>query len=510
MAEQFQSRSVERPPIGGRRESVLAAASPGQWIALLLLVFGAAWLAHLSYTSLSPPTDNIEQLTWVSSLEGGYYKHPPLPTWLFWIPVQLFGASAWTSYGAGAACTLGAMAALWRLLSEMRGWRHATLALLAVLCITYYNGRLYYYNHNVVLMVFVTVSACCCWKARVTGRIGWWVALGLAIGFGALAKYQIAVTVACVLVFWLQQRGWQDAAQRRGLLLASLVALLVFAPHIVWLRSHDFGPINYAMESSLGARLEPAERWLESSHWLADQVLNRAAPAWILLTVAVLASRSSSHRSSRSLAEALPVQDDVGRALLLSWGLVPLVFMPLVGLLAGADLQLQWGTPFLLFAVPAAMELASPRIRWCELALRPAIALFAAMQIFLLLLSHVTSPRGVVALQDHHWRGFDSAALARVLERPARAALGGKIGVVSGPAATAGALALALADKPHVLIDGLAERSPWIKAEQLRQCGALELGPTGSLPGGMPVGSGFPGLVWRVVEPGCAAASCSR
>ena len=63
MAEQFQSRSVEMPPIGGRRESVLAAASPGQWIALLLLVFGAAWLAHLSYTSLSPPTDNIEQLT---------------------------------------------------------------------------------------------------------------------------------------------------------------------------------------------------------------------------------------------------------------------------------------------------------------------------------------------------------------------------------------------------------------------------------------------------------------
>ena len=233
---------------------------------MLLLMFGAVWLAHLSYTSLSPPTDNIEQLTWVSALEGGYYKHPPLPTWLFWMPVQLFGMTAWTSYVVGATCTLGTMAMLWRLLCDMRGWRHATLALLAVLCITYYNGRLYYYNHNVVLMVFVTASAYCCWKARLTGRIGWWVALGLAIGLGALAKYQIAVTVACVLVLWLTQRGWRDPRQRLGLLLSSLVALLVFSPHIAWLRSHDFGPISYAIESSLGAHLDPSTRAGESLH----------------------------------------------------------------------------------------------------------------------------------------------------------------------------------------------------------------------------------------------------
>ena len=91
------------PPVRGRRGSVLSSASPGHWIALLLLLFGAVWLAHLSYTSLSPPTDNIEQLTWVGALEGGYYKHPPLPTWLFWVPVQLFGVTAWTSYVVGAA-----------------------------------------------------------------------------------------------------------------------------------------------------------------------------------------------------------------------------------------------------------------------------------------------------------------------------------------------------------------------------------------------------------------------
>src|SRR5438132_872900 len=116
-------------------------------VALGLLLFAAVWLSHLSYTSLSPPADNIEQLTWLHSLEWGYYKHPPLPTWLIWVPAQLFGGHAWTSYAAGAAFTLGSVGLLWYLLSQLRGRRHATLSLLAVLCITYYNERLYYYNH---------------------------------------------------------------------------------------------------------------------------------------------------------------------------------------------------------------------------------------------------------------------------------------------------------------------------------------------------------------------------
>ena len=49
------------------------------------LVFAALWLSLLGFSSFAPPIDNIEQLTWVRSLEWGYYKHPPLPTWLLWL-----------------------------------------------------------------------------------------------------------------------------------------------------------------------------------------------------------------------------------------------------------------------------------------------------------------------------------------------------------------------------------------------------------------------------------------
>ena len=47
-----------------------------------MAVFALAWLWLSNRIVLAPPTDNIEQLIWVRSLEWGYYKHPPLPTWM--------------------------------------------------------------------------------------------------------------------------------------------------------------------------------------------------------------------------------------------------------------------------------------------------------------------------------------------------------------------------------------------------------------------------------------------
>ena len=142
-----------------------ALSRPGWMILPGLLLFAAVWLPYLALTSLSPPTDNIEQLNWVRSLEWGYYKHPPLPTWLLWLPVQIFGWNAWTSYGLGAAFNLASMGLLWRLTAQIRGSAFATVALLAALCISYYSAGLNAYNHNTMLTFWSTASAALCWKA---------------------------------------------------------------------------------------------------------------------------------------------------------------------------------------------------------------------------------------------------------------------------------------------------------------------------------------------------------
>ena len=480
---------------------------PSLSVTLGLLLFAAVWLAHLSSTSLSPPTDNIEQLNWVHSLEWGYYKHPPLPTWLLWGPVQLFGLSAWTSYATGTALNLAVMGVLWRLMSRLRGIRFATLALLAVLCVTYYSAGLYAYNHNTLLTFWSTACAALCWQAYNSARLRWWALLGLALGLGMVTKYQIVVTMTSVFVFWLTQRGWRDARQRTGLLLAALLALLVFVPHLQWLRTHNFGPVGYAIESSLGAQLTAAERVSDVLNWLADQLLNRAAAAWLMLAAVLYLSKGAAPLERGAGSPSRSGHGDAAGALILSWGLVPLLFMPLVGAITGATLQLRWGAPFLLFTVPAVMELFGRRVQWSRVRLSSAVQVFAAIQALLLLASYLTSAFGPVSLRDQHWRSFDSKALASELGPRLNAALAGHaLCVVSGPTALAGALALQLPDHPLVLIDGRYDRSPWLSTELARRCGVLELQLGGVLAGGSLAGPRFPGLWWRVVPPAASSS----
>lgn len=477
-------------------------------VALGLLLFGAVWAVELVLTRLCPPMDDIEQLVWVRALEWGYYKHPPLPTWMLWLPVKLFGPTAATVTLFGAFVTLATLWVFWCLLRRLRGSAFATLALLAVLGITFYNGRLDYYNHNIVLMLASTLAAGAAWMAFTTRRLRWWAVLGVVIGLGALAKYQIALTVVSVCALWLHQRGWRDAVHRPGLLLAALLALSIFVPHLQWLRSHDFAPVNYAMHSSLGVHIAAGQRLFFSANWLLDELFNRAMPAWLLLWAAWRLSR----RAQRHAAPADPGRiaadaPDLARALLLAWGALPLLAMTAMGLVDGTDLQFQWGTAFLLFAVPAAMA-CMPTSAWDEPNWRRVVPAFLALQVVLLAVNVLTSPHGpVAAWRDRTWRSFDSALLASRIAEPARHALGGSIRYVVGPEAAAGALAMQLPEHPLVLIDGRFDRSPWIDRSALQRCGAVLLGDAAALPNGRSAGAEFPALRWQV-RPGTAPAGC--
>lgn len=175
--------------------------------------------------------------------------------------------------------------------------------------------------------------------------------------------------------------------------------------------------------------------------------------------------------------------------------------MPLVGVLLGSDLPLHWGTPFLLFAVPAAMEITRPWVAWPRVALRPALVAFGLIQTLLLVVSQLTSPLGPLAQRERHWRAFDSAALAGVVGPVARQALHGPICLVIGGASKAGALALALPERPQVLIDGRYDRSPWVDKHLIDRCGALELSDAVPMPGGNELAPPFAGLRWRVLLP---------
>jgi 4-amino-4-deoxy-L-arabinose transferase-like glycosyltransferase len=484
------------------------ALSTDLTVLLGLFVFAIIWLYQIEGSSLIAPKDNLEQLTWVHSLEWGYYKHPPLPTWLLSIAEAFLGHSERTTYVVGALMTLGGFFLFWRLLRRLRGDHHATLALIALLCITYYNQRLHFYNHEVALIPFFAASALFTWLAFSERRLQWWLALGLCLGFGALAKYQMILAAMSVVSFWLASGAWRDRIHVLGLVLAACLSLLIVAPHGAWLALNDFGPLHYASQSSLGASLGLGARLANILHWVVDQILNRALFAWLLLGILCLAPGL---RALRKIpAGAAPDTAPAGsRALLLSFGLTPLALTCAIGLFTGASLQLHWGTPFMFLLVPAAMEARCLRSRLARLPLPTALQCFVAMQLVLLLISQLTSARSELQLNRKHWRNFDAQALSEAIAEPAREALGGDIRLISGPTAEAKALALRLPEQPLVLIDGRRDISPWVSQQLIDACGMVQLRLSDvPLADHQPVGDGFPQLYWRVHLPAMASGVC--
>ena len=88
-----------------------------------------------------------------------------------------------------------------------------------------------------------------------------WVLLGLAIGLALWAKYFVVVLAVPLALFLLLDRDARKALATPGPWIALAVALVVMAPHLVWLVRNDFLPFAYA-----SARAAPA-RGLVRSHF---------------------------------------------------------------------------------------------------------------------------------------------------------------------------------------------------------------------------------------------------
>src|SRR5207248_7782920 len=106
------------------------------------------------------------------------------------------------------------------------------------------------FNNNVVLNASWAASILCFHRALRTDRISWWLGLGVAAGLGLLSKYTIAFLFAPMLVYVLTDRQARRCFGRPGPYLAALVALGLFAPHVVWMARNDFITIRYGLERS--------------------------------------------------------------------------------------------------------------------------------------------------------------------------------------------------------------------------------------------------------------------
>lgn len=448
-----------------------------------LLVFASIWLLAVILPRNTPPLDNAEQWVWSQGFALGYYKHPPLPTWLAMAVQTVTGRSpVWISI-MGAACVVGTLWLYARLLTVLRGRGFASLSVLAALCITYATLRLDFYNHNTVMMPLMAGIAWLMWRVAVAPSVRAWLGIGVLVGLGLLTKYQFVLVGACVALWWLRVGGWRERIHVQGAFLAVGAATLVFSPHVVWLIDSDWAPLHYASRSSLGAYLPMESRPAHVGLWVLDWLGNRLLPAWLLLIAAWLALR----KAMRRFPEA---DDKLGRDLLLIMGWLPLVLMATLGLLTGMRLQFKWSTAFLLWTIPAVMVTIPAFSRSVKPSLwrEPLIVgAFVLLQAALLgLQAKASRPCFPESLCPWSQRSFEHAAEAA--DAFSQAKLGGPVEILSGPYGVSGVMAQHLlrsrGDAPVVLIDGDLGKSPWLDEQTVAASRVVQVWPGCELPVG--------------------------
>lgn len=483
-----------------------AARDPLLWFALAM-----AWLWVLVPALINPGQqgDHFEQFTWAHSMEWGYHKHPPLPTWLLAIAIKLFGASPYATYGVAALMVAGTCIFTYLVARELLGARLASLAIVLWGLHWAFSWKAQLLNHNSVMMCCIAAAA---WLAMQAARRDaawpWWVALGLVSGLALLSKYQSAVPlVGLILALW--RAGWlRQRTQALGLLLAVTVSLAVFAPHVVWMVQNDFVTLRYA--SSTVHQLDAVQRVRKLLSFSALH-LRMLLPVLLSMGVLVLWSRRTHAQEAVAKVADARVRDAERRAWLqglLGW---PLLVLAVLCIAQGVRLQDHWGFQ--------AVQFISLWLAWKLRALgSPAAGRLLVLAVLTHTLAMAVYSRsvwepGTLAGRGRPDQFYPAQTLAKVVTREWERITPCPLAYVVGPTYEGGMVSAYSGHNPAILEMGLPERSPWVDLADLRRSGAVYVysQPPEALPGPLPLHKQefkLPGgkaslydLYWTVVPP---------
>lgn len=436
------------------------AVPAGAWIAALAVLYTLAWGCGMAWSHRSPTLDNAEQLVWAYAMEAGYWKHPPLPSWILHGLLALFGPSVALPFIATQACVAIALALTWRLGCEFMSPGRSLLAVALTSLVSYHGYGADAYNHNSVLLPFQAAATLSFYLALRRNRWSLWVLAGLFAGLSLLVKYVAVFPLAALLLYVAFDRAVQTRRHFTGLALAAGVAFAVCLPHLWWLWANDFLPLHY-MHSVTAPTGGFGEAAISVLAFLGGQLL-RILPLLAVLGWALW-------RRGVASAEAMPAND---RLFLWCAGALPLALISLYGFATQTELLARWGSNVFLLAGWLALDAVRRRPLP---AVRTVLGGVLLAQVVTWTAVIVIAP---IAGDRLHLRGrteFPGELLAGLARHTWREHNASPLRIVVSDIWLAGNVAAHARAPIAVLIDGEPTRAPWVHEADIASCGALVL-----------------------------------
>ena len=433
-------------------------AAFGSFLAMHFVVWTA--LPALLYANL--PLDLIEALVYGREWQLGYDKLPPLPWWLIEAVHRTFDADI-AYYAAAQLAVLVAFALVFALARQLVGATGALIAVLIIDGLHYFQYTAVKFNHDVIQLPFWALAGYAFHAALRRGGLGAWCLLGFAMAGALWAKYFVVVLAVPDALFMLFDRQARRAFATPGPWLALCVALVVAAPHIVWLFQSDFLPFAYASH-----RAAPVRGWF-------DHVLHPAvffgSQVFFLLPSSLIAVALFSPAEEKAAESKKGFIEPFDRRIVTLLAFGPALTMVALTAVTGRGAVAMWGYPLWLFL--GLWLVMAARVRFDTARLARIIGTWAI--VFTIFVLAFVANYLLLPPLDHRYRAvlFPGNKLGEMLTARFHDTTGAPLRYVIGSMWDGGNLAHYSPDQPEVLIDGLSARAPWIDLDDLRDKGGV-------------------------------------
>ncbi len=328
-----------------------------------LLVVAAVTLVRLLMLALDRydlSGDEAQYWVWSLSPDLGYYSKPPLVAWIIHASTAIFGSGTFGVRIASPIAHAVTAILLHAIGSRLYGPRVGmwSAILYATLPAVFVSSLLI--STDPFLLMFWAAALYASVRLIETSDERWWLALGVIVGLGSLAKYAMAMFPVGLALFFALSPEERRRIGWRGPAMALVIAFACYLPNLLWNLEHAFVSYRHTADNAnlAGALTRP----FKGFEFLLSQFgVFGPIPFAILLL---------------ALARPKPLIADA-RARLLASVLLPLAtMMVVVAFLSRANAN--WAAPLYVSATVLVVAWAVERKRTWLLGLSVAIHLAAA------------------------------------------------------------------------------------------------------------------------------------
>ena len=281
--------SVEVIDLVPRRDPTRHVVSWRWYAALAVTVAAAAVrLALAAVIPLAP--DETYYWEWSRHLAAGYFDHPPAIALMIHAGVALFGVTPFGVRFVPVLAGFGALLAVLVLARRLGGDAAALYAAIIAACLPLAGAGLVLATPDAPLLLTTAVTLLALERTLATPLRGrdallWWTASGALLGASFASKYTAVLLPFGVLLAFILSRTLRARLTTPGPYIAVAVALVVFAPVVVWNARHDWVSFAFQFHHGLGA---PAGLALQHELSLLGGQLALASPVLFLAMAAAV------------------------------------------------------------------------------------------------------------------------------------------------------------------------------------------------------------------------------